>query len=63
MEKLQLHDTTKLQIVAIIWVSQRENIYCCHTLTNKSCLMTMQESLCRRNFLCSLPGSEALERI
>lgn len=36
----------------------RENIYCWHTLTNKSCLMTMHECQHGRNFWCPLPGSE-----
>lgn len=47
---LHLNDILKLQIMAIFWVSLRENIYCWHTLTNKSCLMTMHESLCGKNF-------------
>lgn len=47
---LHLNDIIKLQIMAVFWVSLRENIYCWHALTNKSCLMTMHESLCGKNF-------------
>lgn len=47
---LYLNELIKRRIMAVFWVSLRENIYCWHTLTNKSCLMTMHESLGGKNF-------------
>lgn len=47
---LHLNDIIKLQTIVIIRVSQREDIYSWHTLTNESYLMTMHESLLKEFF-------------